>query len=52
MTERRPSPDAPRAVEAAARPGDAPPPMPVAGGGGGEKTCSSPRAGMTRHMAA
>ena len=36
MTERRPSPDAPRTTGGAARPGDAPPPMPVAGGGGVE----------------
>ena len=35
MTERRPSPDSPRAIEAGARPDGAPPLMPAAGGGGG-----------------
>ena len=33
MTERRPSPDSPRAIEAGARPDGAPPLMPAAGGG-------------------
>ena len=35
MTERRPSPDSPRATEAGARPDGAPPPDARGGGGGG-----------------